>query len=557
MKSRRLSLLLGGGALLAASLTGCYKDLGNYDYHAINELQVDSLRQTYAVDVDDSLIIQPILKGTLYGDTARFTYAWEMGGQTVSTSHDLRMKINQVPGYKYSRYVVTDKENGVKSYFEFGVNVSSSTAGDLVMVLSKYQGRAELSYLRLDKPANWAVNYFKDRIGHSLGTTPQELAICYTESARNAPFVNRFGRVMVLVDNVVNLIDKSSLQPDSVNPVLTKEAYLQLVSYPKPDVPEYKSEFVREQVDLWRFVTYGQQMNNYFMEISAGKLFTATLAPSIWSSSYSYNGASPYEKGYFAPYGYWDDMSDTPDDKNKQAGYNTGSFIMYDQVNDRFAYANGYGDIYSIDEADVKAFPGYNLLWGAATNRPNNTSLAVLNNGNQCRLVLLQDGKGANNGKSTKKLVAEISGGSVMDAQTKFYMSKYNEGLYFSTGNTLYRYNILNITSGVTPSSRDKVISLTELGYDSEARITDICVSRSEKTLLVGVSRYGSDSEAAGDEPKGDILYFDLNIGTGELTYNAAKTAKGVAGIPVDVEIKYQTHYRNGVDVYGNVKDNI
>lgn len=548
---KRNTSLLMGGALAALSLTGCYKDLGNYDYHAINELEVDSVRKNYAVDVDDSLHIVPILKGTQYSDTARFTYTWEMGGQKVGNAHDLHIKINQVPGYKYSRYVVTDKGNGVKSYFEFGVNVSSSTAGDLIMVLSKYQGRAELSYLRLDKPANWAVNYYQERLGQSLGTDPQELEICYTESARNAPFVNKFGRVMALVDNEVHLIDKSTLQPDTVNPVLTKDAYLQLISYPKPDVPAYKSEFVKEQVNLWRFVTYGQQMNNYFMEISAGKLFTATLAPSIWTSSYSYNGSSPYDKGYLASFGYWDDMSDTPDDNNKQAGYSTGDFIIFDQVNNRFATASAYGAIRPIDEENVKAFPGYNLVWGSATNRPNNTSLAILRNGDQCRLVLLQDNDG------TKKLVAEIGAGNVMNAQSRFYMAKYNENFFFCTGNALYRYNIINISSGIAPSARDKVIDLTQLGYDSEARITDICVSRTEKTMLVGVSRYGNDADAQGGEAKGDILYFDLDKGSGTLTYNEAKSAKGVAGIPVDVQIKYQTHYRNGVDVYGNLKDNI
>lgn len=48
-----------------------------------------------------------------------------------------------------------------------------------------------------------------------------------------------------------------------------------------------------------------------------------------------------------------------------------------------------------------------------------------------------------------------------------------------------------------------------------------------------------------------------LDKGAGTLKYNAEKSHKGISGIPVDVQIKYQTHYRNGVDVYGNLKDNI
>ena len=60
-----------------------------------------------------------------------------------------------------------------------------------------------------------------------------------------------------------------------------------------------------------------------------------------------------------------------------------------------------------------------------------------------------------------------------------------------------------------------------------------------------------------GDEPKGDLLYFDLDKGTVTLTYQAEKSHKGISGIPVDVEIKYRNHYRNGEDMSGVLKDNI
>ena len=71
-------------------------------------------------------------------------------------------------------------------------------------------------------------------------------------------------------------------------------------------------------------------------------------------------------------------------------------------------------------------------------------------------------------------------------------------------------------------------------------------VSRSEQTLLLGVSRYGNDSEAAGEEAKGDVLWFDLNASTLDIRYNENRSAKGVAGIPADVKIKFQTLWRDG-----------
>lgn len=554
------NIIWSGAIALLPLLAGCYKDEGNYEYHAINELEIKGLEDNYTVDADDSLIITPELQGTLYSDTARFSYSWEIGTDEVSKSHDLRIQVDMTPGYKYSRYIITDKETNVKTYKDFGVNVSSSTAGDLILVMSKYQGRAEMSYLRLDKPANWAVNYFMNRNkGRSLGSNPQQLAVLYTKSPKNMPFVNANGRVMAIVDNVVNLIDKNTMLYDTISPVLTVDAYLQTVSYPKPSIEAYKSEFVSEGIALWRKVTYNEQHYCHFIEVSAGRLFyAAMMSPmSYWTTDYFYDVASPYKNGYFSPFGYWDDMSDTPSGRLQQAGFELGDYIVFDKVNGRFAFSDPYGDVYSIEVEDVPQFQGYTMQWGSATNRPNNTSLAVLNDGSQCRLVLLQDGKNSTSGSATKKLAGNVSGGSVMTPNSRFYMMKYNDYLFFCNDNSLYRYNIMNIGSGIAPSEKDKVFDLTQYGYDASAIITDICVSRTEKTMLVGVSRYGNDNEGMGDEPKGDLLYFDLDKGTVTLTYQAEKSHKGISGIPVDVEIKYQNHYRNGEDMSGVLKDNI
>lgn len=554
------NIIWSGAIALLPLLAGCYKDEGNYEYHAINELEIKGLEDNYTVDADDSLIITPELQGTLYSDTARFSYSWEIGTDEVSKSHDLRIQVDMTPGYKYSRYIITDKETNVRTYKDFGVNVSSSTAGDLILVMSKYQGRAEMSYLRLDKPANWAVNYFMNRNkGRSLGSNPQQLAVLYTKSPKNMPFVNANGRVMAIVDNVVNLIDKNTMLYDTISPVLTVDAYLQTVSYPKPSIEAYKSEFVSEGIALWRKVTYNEQHYCHFIEVSAGRLFyAAMMSPmSYWTTDYFYDVASPYKNGYFSPFGYWDDMSDTPSGRLQQAGFELGDYIVFDKVNGRFAFSDPYGDVYSIEVEDAPQFQGYTMQWGSATNRPNNTSLAVLNDGSQCRLVLLQDGKNSTSGNATKKLAGNVSGGNVMTPNSRFHMMKYNDYLFFCNGNSLYRYNIMNIGSGIAPAEKDKVFDLTQYGYDASAIITDICVSRTEKTMLVGVSRYGNDNEGMGDEPKGDLLYFDLDKGTVTLTYQAEKSHKGISGIPVDVEIKYQNHYRNGEDMSGVLKDNI
>ena len=103
------------------------------------------------------------------------------------------------------------------------------------------------------------------------------------------------------------------------------------------------------------------------------------------------------------------------------------------------------------------------------------------------------------------------------------------------------------INSGTAPSNTP-IFSLSELGYGPEAKITSLFVSRSEQTLLLGVSRYGNDAEASGEEPKGDVLWFDLNASNVSVTYNEKKSAKVVAGIPVDIKMKFQTLWRDGLN---------
>ncbi|MEG2277990.1 MAG: PKD-like family lipoprotein, partial [Odoribacter sp.] len=529
---------------VAGIFSACYDDLGNYGYHEINEIEVDSIRSSYNCDTDDSLCIYPIIKGTEYSDTSRFSYEWEIGSEKVATTHDLNIIINMLPGYKFARYIVKDKETKVKKYYTFNVNVSSSTAGDLLMILSKYQGQAELSYLRLDKEANWAVNYYQERFNEALGTNPQQLSICYTQMSKPYPFVTNYGRIMVLADDQIRLIDKRTLMPDTITPYLTSEAYTGLASYPKPDISTYTPQFIEEVISGWRVQTLYNTTyyNNYIMEISNGRLYSAVLGS--FGNRYSYDRKTVYDNGSLSPFGYWDDMSNSESyGTNKLLSYRAGDFILFDQINHRFLYGDAYGGLYKIGEEDVKAFPAYDkLLWGSATNSANNTSLAVLSNGTNCQLVLLQAGKDSK-GNDTKKLVGDIAAGSVVNAQTKFYMLHYNENLFFVTGNKLYRYNILNINAGIAPGEKDVVLKLSDYGYDAEAMITSLCVSRSEKTLLLGVSRYGTDSEGAGEEAKGDILWFDLNATTLQVTYRENKSTKGVSGIPVEVKIKYQTHW--------------
>ncbi len=223
MKRSIYSLL--GISLMSMAFTACYDDLGNYDYKDINELQVDSIHASYVRDVDDSLHIVPVLQGTQYSDTSRFTYKWEFNNSVLAETPELHIRVELTPGEKRCRYIVKDKNTGIQYYTPFSLSVRSSTAADLIVVLSKYQGRAELSYLRLDKPSAWVSNYYADRWGEALGTNPQQLLPTYAETNLGTPVTCPRGRLLILCDDRAALFDKSTMEQDTVSPYLTVDPY--------------------------------------------------------------------------------------------------------------------------------------------------------------------------------------------------------------------------------------------------------------------------------------------------------------------------------------------
>lgn len=550
MKKCNLIVLILSGFFLSS----CYKDLGTPEsaYREINEVTIEGINEQYARDVDDSLAIRPVVKGTIYSDTSKFNYAWEINNTIVSTKLNLNIKVDMLPGNKISRFIIEDKDNKVRKYVRFNLNVSSSTAGNLIMVLSKSKGKAELSYLRLDKQANWAINYFESRYGRPLGVNPQQLGFVMAEasSAANAPFVNGYGRIMVLADDKISLIDKRTLAPDPV-PTLTGDAFTGVASYPPPNIEGYKPEFFTQGISIWRSNAYGTGFQHMveFPLISGGALYYATLAPSIWAPSFYYNRKSVYgANGYFSPFGYYDTMLPTADGTLFQHGYTLGNFMVFDRVFGRFAYSV-YGTSYNIPVTDVKAFPAHELVYGSATSQ-SGTSFAVLKtSATALRFLLL--GKVANK----YSLPGEVSGG-VATEKSKFYNMKTSPYLFFTAGNKLYKYNILDIMSNSVPNESHAVLSLATLGYAADAEITSMTVSRTEKSLILGVSRYGADKEGNGEENKGDVLVFTLDKAGLGLTLKQKYT--GVSGIPVDVKIKYQTHWRDGKANGGLVElDNI
>ena len=149
---------------------------------------------------------------------------------------------------------------------------------------------------------------------------------------------------------------------------------------------------------------------------------------------------------------------------------------------------------------------------------------------------------------ATFDLSTVFSGTSVYDVdapiateKSRFFMLRNLPYVYFNTESGIYKYNILNVQSQIAPSEADRICTLSDFGYDSSAKIADICMHRNEKKMLLAVSRYGDDKEGNSEELKTDIVEISLENGTPTLL----NKHQAVAGASPLVIYKYRTFARN------------
>lgn len=124
------------------SLLSCSRDLGNYDYHDINEITVKDLGGNHTLLYKtDTLFINPELEFSLDGDNPdRFEYEWKLvsnsnftvsakRGTIIGTERNLAYPVMASPG-SYTLYLkVKDKETSVvwSGYTLLNIKIPSAT----------------------------------------------------------------------------------------------------------------------------------------------------------------------------------------------------------------------------------------------------------------------------------------------------------------------------------------------------------------------------------------------------------------------------------------------
>lgn len=124
-------------------LVGCYEDKGNYDYHELDVVGIDTvdagIQSEYSIMRFDELTLDPKIyyNGNLVTDdsNAPLDYLWTIYSatygvgtsvtiDTLSTERKLNAVISRTGGNYYVQLVVTNRNDGIRQFFRIPVAVS-------------------------------------------------------------------------------------------------------------------------------------------------------------------------------------------------------------------------------------------------------------------------------------------------------------------------------------------------------------------------------------------------------------------------------------------------
>ncbi|HEY8389232.1 MAG TPA: PKD-like family lipoprotein, partial [Parasegetibacter sp.] len=298
-------------------LTGCYKDKGNYEYIAINDIKASFVSDTFRVIRLDTLTITPKLSGL---DTNRLHFEWRIVGvsdpneplgigKIVTLSRERRFKeqitLPATSGYYLFDFVAIDTVTNVKYFTHLRLQVSTELQTGW-MFLEQNQSNGDISFLT---PADKVI-----RRVYSAGNPEKPLPLSVRELHSYATGSLLGTLNLVYFDGGGYILDNTSLQ--------VKGNYEDMF-YVKPEVVN-PSNMIKPSP-----FNYGPYTFNN------GKVYAlnGTFASLLFGTAFT----PPDNKGYYlAPY--------------VAGGLGNGG-VFFDQANYRFLYDGGAAS------TSLKVFP--------------------------------------------------------------------------------------------------------------------------------------------------------------------------------------------------------
>lgn len=132
--------------LFLMSITACYEDKGNYDYHTINEISISNIDEEYTREKWQNLSIKPELHFSIE-ETEQIAYRWELDGKVVSEERNLSydVALNVADEAYKCRFTAIHLEDSSRYYYDFSLRVVTPYDKGL-LVLSEQNDKAMLSF---------------------------------------------------------------------------------------------------------------------------------------------------------------------------------------------------------------------------------------------------------------------------------------------------------------------------------------------------------------------------------------------------------------------------
>lgn len=448
MKHIRLSII---AAALVASLASCYEDKGNYDYHELDVVGIDTtavgMQSEYALMRFDTLKLEPKIfyNGQPVTDASQapLDYQWTIysavsgvGGNTVidtlSHSRVLNAVISRTGGNYIVQLVVTNRNDGIRQFFRVPVSVSEV-----------FDGGYMVFYERADQPgySDLALIFNK---WTKLNFNQNRSYINLYETANGEPLP---GRPIRCLDIAVSLVTGNNYVG-----LCTDQTLVGVSETGIEKALDFKDFFYDQEAPAAiRPIWYGEHgsgvMSGQSSEvlINDNKIYTNTYSFSATEGRTTRFGVAKFADG-IGELAAWN--AEVPQTLNY-------GIVVYDQTNQQFRYA-GY------NMAQLEHFGPQNLE-GSAAFDVNNTGM---------QLLLADWGKGTSMGTALRPYdyfimskgtehylaVANFSGSNPtddnigiglypMDADcpnianaTSMSASHVGNFIYYTAGNKVYNY---------------------------------------------------------------------------------------------------------------------
>ena len=183
----------------------CIDDEGNYDYSELTQVTINSLPNYWTAYLGEEFVFDPDID---YGDadSTEFSYIWiselqDEWQDTVCTEKELRYTWTQMGGY-WNTFIVKHDPTGALTASQFYLTISSQYSTGWT-ILSEENGTSVLSYIRRESTGEDEASYtlikdiYAELQGEPLGTGPIRLGRHYSDEMDEIFVIQESGAVEI------------------------------------------------------------------------------------------------------------------------------------------------------------------------------------------------------------------------------------------------------------------------------------------------------------------------------------------------------------------------